>query len=81
MNTEMQREISIDEIDSYHRDGVVLLKGMFDSEWIDVLKRGLLANCENPTHRARTWDRDAEGRTFPSRTIRSATGTDKSGDG
>jgi len=61
MNTEMQREISLDEIDSYHRDGVVLIKDMFDSDWIDVLKRGLITNCANPTHRARTWDRDAEG--------------------
>ena len=64
MNTELQRAISVDEIETYHRDGVVLIKGMFDSEWIDVLKQGLNANCENPTHRARTWDRDAEGRTM-----------------
>jgi len=64
MNTTMQREISVNEIDTYHRDGVVLIKDMFDSEWIDVLKRGLTNNCENPTHRARTWDRDAEGRTM-----------------
>jgi len=60
----MQREISVSEIDSYHRDGVVLIKGMFDSDWIEVLKQGLNNNCENPTHRARTWDRDAEGRTM-----------------
>jgi len=64
MNTEIRREISVNEIDTYHRDGVVLIKDMFDSEWIDVLKRGLTNNCENPTHRARTWDRDAEGRTM-----------------
>jgi len=64
MNTEIRREISVNEIDAYHRDGVVLIKDMFDSEWIDVLKRGLTNNCENPTHRARTWDRDAEGRTM-----------------
>ena len=37
---------------------------MFDSQWIDVLKQGLIINGENPTHRARTWDRDAEGRTM-----------------
>ena len=64
MNTELQRAIGVDEIETYHRDGVVLIKDMFDSEWIDVLKQGLNANCENPTHRARTWDRDAEGRTM-----------------
>jgi len=64
MNTEIRREICVNEIDAYHRDGVVLIKDMFDSDWIDVLKRGLTNNCENPTHRARTWDRDAEGRTM-----------------
>ena len=64
MNTELQRAITTDEIDSYHRDGVVLVKDMFDSDWIEVLKRGLLTNSKNPTHRARTWDRDAEGRTM-----------------
>ena len=64
MNTELQREITADEIDAYHRDGVVLVKDMFDSDWIEVLKRGLMINGKNPTHRARTWDRDAEGRTM-----------------
>lgn len=64
MNSKLPREISSEEIDTYHRDGVVLLKTMFDAEWIDILSRGLTRNCENPTHRARTWDRDAEGRTM-----------------
>ena len=64
MNTQLPREITSDEIDTYHRDGVVLLKNMFDSEWIEVLNQGLIKNAENPTYRARTWDRDAEGRTM-----------------
>ena len=64
MNTQTLRDISNEEIDSYHRDGVVFLNAMFDSQWIDLLNKGLDANCKNPTHRARTWDRDAEGRTM-----------------
>lgn len=64
MNTELPREVTADEIEAYHRNGVVLIKDMFDSEWIDTLKRGMITNSENPTHRARTWDRDAEGRTM-----------------
>ena len=64
MNYEMQRDINVDEIDAYHRDGVVLIKDMFDSDWIEVLKQGLDNNCQNPTHRARTWDRDEQGRTM-----------------
>ena len=64
MTDKLPREITATEVDTYHRDGVVLLKSIFDSRWIDVLTRGLTTNCENPTHRARTWDRDAEGRTM-----------------
>jgi ectoine hydroxylase-related dioxygenase (phytanoyl-CoA dioxygenase family) len=37
---------------------------MFDGEWIDLLKQGLLANCDDPTDRSRVWDRDAAGRTM-----------------
>ena len=64
MNTELPREITSNEVDAYHRDGVVLLKAMFDSQWIDLLNQGLITNGKNPTHRARTWDRDAEGRSM-----------------
>ena len=64
MNTQIPREITSDEIDTYHKDGVVRLKNMFDSQWIEVLNQGLIKNAKNPTHRARTWDRDAEGRTM-----------------
>lgn len=64
MPSQLPREITSDEIDSFHRDGVVLLKSLFDSRWIDLLNKGLARNCENPTHRARTWDRDEQGRTM-----------------
>lgn len=64
MNKELPREITSEEVDTYHRDGVVFLEGIFNSEWIATLQKGLDRNCENPTHRARTWDRDSEGRTM-----------------
>jgi ectoine hydroxylase-related dioxygenase (phytanoyl-CoA dioxygenase family) len=64
MNTDIPRDISAEEIETYHRDGVVLLPAMFDADWIDLLSRGLLANCNAPTNRSRVWDRDAEGRTM-----------------
>lgn len=64
MNQTLPREITPDEINTYHRDGVVLLKAIFDSDWINLLKQGLTKNGANPTHRARTWNRDAEGRTM-----------------
>ena len=35
------REITDDEIDGYHRDGAVLLKGVIGPDWIEVLAAGL----------------------------------------
>lgn len=64
MNKKPLRSINPDEITAFHEDGVVLLSGMFDQEWIDVLNKGLTQNCEDPTNRSRVWDRDAEGRTM-----------------
>ncbi len=64
MNTDIPRVITSAEVATYHRDGVVLLPDMFDTEWIDLLKHGLEANCDNPTNRSRVWDRDAQGRTM-----------------
>jgi len=64
MNTDLPRTITSVEVESYHRDGVVLLPRMFDSDWIELLKMGLLANCDAPTGRSRVWDRDSAGRTM-----------------
>ena len=64
MNTDPHRIITDEEISAYHRDGVVLLPSMFDGDWIDLLKDGLIANCGDPTRRSRVWDRDAAGRTM-----------------
>ena len=62
MNADIPRAITSDEIATYHRDGVVLLPGMFDQGWIELLAQGLETNCASPTDRSRVWDRDAKGR-------------------
>ena len=64
MNTNLLRTITPEEVDTYHRDGVLLLQNMFDKDWIELLNKGLDANCESPTERARIWDKDASGRTM-----------------
>lgn len=64
MNTELPREITHEEIETWRRDGVILLKAMFDDDWIELLKKGLDQNCGSPTHRARAWDRDSRGCTM-----------------
>ena len=63
MNTNLPRPITPDEIETYDRDGVVLLPGFFDADWIEVLVRGLDANRNEPTTRSRIYDRDDAGRT------------------
>ncbi len=48
MNTELLRPITTEEVHTYHRDGVLLLKDMFDKDWIELLNKGLDINCESP---------------------------------
>ncbi len=64
MNTDLLRTITTNEVETYHRDGVLKLSGMFDKDWIEILNKGLDANCESPTERSRIWNKDASGRTM-----------------
>jgi ectoine hydroxylase-related dioxygenase (phytanoyl-CoA dioxygenase family) len=64
MNTELLRPITTEEVDTYHHDGVLLLKGMFDKNWIELLNKGLDVNCKSPTERSRIWNKDASGHTM-----------------
>ena len=64
MNTGLLRTITPDEVETYHRDGVLLLPGMFDKDWIELLSKGLDANIEAPTRRSRIWYKDTSGRSM-----------------
>ena len=64
MNKELLRTLTNKEIDTYHRDGVVPLRGMFDKDWIELLNKGLNVNYEYPTERSRIWDKDDAGHTM-----------------
>ena len=64
MNFGLSRTITPDEIETYHRDGVLLLPGMFDKDWIELLNKGLDANIEAPTRRSRIWYKDTSGRSM-----------------
>ena len=61
MNTELLRPITSKEVDTYHRDGVLLLQNMFDKDWIKILNNGLDVNIEKPTKRSRIWYKDTSG--------------------
>jgi ectoine hydroxylase-related dioxygenase (phytanoyl-CoA dioxygenase family) len=60
----LPRNIKAEEVQTFRRDGVVLLPAMFDLSWIELLRTGLARHIEAPTERARTWDRDEAGRTM-----------------
>ena len=64
MNTELLRAITTEEIDTYHRDGVLKLSGMFDKDWIELLNKGLDVNIKTPTRRSRIWYKDTSGRSM-----------------
>ncbi len=64
MNSELLRPISTEEVDVYHRDGVVSLRNMFDKDWIELLNKGLDVNIERPTKRSRIWYKDNSGRSM-----------------
>ena len=61
MNTNLLRTITPEEIDTYHRDGVLLLQNMFDKDWIELLNKGLDVNIKIPTRRSRIWHKDTSG--------------------
>tara|TARA_B100001964_G_scaffold69404_1_gene78707 strand:- start:61 stop:339 length:279 start_codon:yes stop_codon:yes gene_type:complete len=48
MNTEILRSLTSKEVDTYNRDGVLLLENMFDKDWIKILNKGLDVNIKNP---------------------------------
>ena len=60
----LPREITSSEVANFRADGVVMLSGMFGTEWLDLLRAGLDRHLENPTSRSRIWDRDEAGRTM-----------------
>ena len=64
MNTDLLRAITSDEVNTYHRDGVLKLSSMFDKDWIKILNKGLDANIETPTRRSRIWYKDTSGRSM-----------------
>ena len=64
MNSELLRPLTNKEVDTYHRDGVLLLKNMFDEDWIKLLNKGLDINIEKPTKGSRIWYKDTSGRSM-----------------
>jgi ectoine hydroxylase-related dioxygenase (phytanoyl-CoA dioxygenase family) len=64
MNSASRPHLTESDVETYHRDGVVVLRDQFDLDWIRLLDRGLDSQLDSPTYRARIWDRDESGRTM-----------------
>lgn len=62
MNTELRRAITTDEIATYDADGFVVLRGVFDDDWIRLLDDGVTSSRKNPTRRGAVWSRDEKNR-------------------
>ena len=62
MKANLQSKISDQQVKSFFNDGVVILRNVFDSEWISLLKNGIAKNLSEPGEGSRIWDRNRKGR-------------------
>ena len=47
----MNKILTNNEINQFKNDGAIFLKGKFDIEWIEKLKKGIKKDIENPSPR------------------------------
>ena len=47
----MRKLVTDEEISRYQRDGVIMLKNLFDTRWLDILSEGIEDNLHNPSKR------------------------------
>ena len=61
MKANLLSKISDQQVKSFFNDGVVILRNVFDSEWISLLKKGIAKNLSEPGEDSRIWDRNRKG--------------------
>ncbi len=61
MNDVLPRAIRADEIDAYRRDGIALLKGLFDPAWVELLRDGVEADMAEPSAMCKDINRGGSG--------------------
>lgn len=47
-----------EDVEAFRRDGAVMLKGVLDEAWLQVLAEGVALNLAQPSRRRRDWVRD-----------------------
>ena len=63
MKANLQSIISDQQVKSFFNDGVVILRNVFDSEWISLLKKGIAKNLSEPGEDSRMGQKQ-EGRIY-----------------
>ena len=48
MNTQPTRAITEEEVQTYQRDGIVVLRGLFDADWVEHLRRQVDEDMARP---------------------------------
>ncbi len=51
-NAHPLREITADEIETYNRDGIVCLRGLFSAEWVELLRQAADLSMSKPSEMA-----------------------------
>lgn len=62
MRETLRYEITPEHVSAYDRDGAILLRNVFDRDWITLLDDGISRGRSDPTDRGHAWDRDADQR-------------------
>ena len=47
----MNEFLTSDEINQFNKDGAIFIKGKFDADWIEKLKKGIERDIKNPSPR------------------------------
>ena len=56
--------ISLDTVDAYRRDGVVVLRDVFHNKWIEKLRSGLASNMKTPGKYRREYGKNGKRGAF-----------------
>ena len=69
MPSPLPRAITAEEIETYQRDGIVCLRGLFDAEWITLLRDSIEADKANPSGLVKSINEDGATGNFFSDTF------------
>lgn len=64
MHQDLLREITEEEIATFDADGIVLLKGMFDSDWVSHVRKAVARDMANPSIMEKDINRGGTGNFF-----------------